>query len=277
MNNTLKKTLLSLFVFGAIESAFALDSGAQNLTATVGATDYFKINCTGDTDHLNFKLLENAVAEIKNETTDLNDTVIEPVLNAKLTKLKLNAMVSNIAAGTNKEVSLKGGNGTYTLTLDTFGTNLTLKNSQTYSVQYQCLNTAEKITAGSSTLTKLGIESKPKTLANSKTAKYAITCSGKTDHLKVKIINKTAITKTSSAAQMIETPASGNLMAQILKAFSVLNTTGEVLNLQAGNGDYFVMVNSPINAVKNYRFQYSCLNASNIETKTSLIQTLQNQ
>jgi hypothetical protein len=63
----------------------------------------------------------------------------------------------------------------------------------------------------------------------------------------------------------------------VIKGANAQNTIGDVLDVQEGNGDYSVMVNSPINAAKNYRFQYSCLNASNVETKTSLIQILQDQ
>ena len=281
MKKIAQKTLLSLLVLTAFESAFALDSGTQNLTATVGATDYFKINCTAETDHLNFKLFESgavipAVTKI--------DVVLPQVLNASLTKVKLTATAFAIAAGANKDVTLKGGNGAYTLTLDTFGTNLTLKTPQIYSVQYQCLNTAGKVTTGSSTLVALGIESKPKTLANSKTAKYVINCAknkttGDTSSLKVKITNKTTVIKP------VEIPpsttqtsiSSGNLTAQVVKGQNALNTTGDELNLQAGGGDYSVMVNSPINKAQNYSFQYSCLNKNNTETKTSPFQILQNQ
>lgn len=273
----MKKIVLSLLAFGVFESALALDSGAQTLTTTIGATDYFKITCAGETDHLNFKLLENAVAE-KPIETPVEAIILPQVLNAKLTKLKLTASASKIAAGTIKEITLKGGNGAYSLNLDTVGTNLNLKNSQTYSVQYQCLNAANKITIGSSTVTG--------SLANGKTKTYTIKCNkskttGDTSSLKIKITNKTAITKTSASAQVIEMPASGNLTAQLLtnrrEGSMALNSTGDVLNMQSGNGDYFVMVDSPINAAKNYRFQYSCLNASNVETKTSLIQILQDQ
>ncbi|MDD5229211.1 MAG: hypothetical protein PHN45_05515 [Methylococcales bacterium] len=286
MKKIAQKLALSLLACSTFEqSGWALDSGTQNLTTTVGATDYFKINCAGDTDHLNFKLLENATTADPVETPDkpsvtigtVNPTtgpILPQILNAKLSKLKLTTSASKIAAGTIKEISLSGGNGSYLLNLDTIGTNLNLKNSQIYSVQYQCLNTVNKVTTGSAIVTG--------SLSNGSTKSYTIKCSkskttGDTSSLKIKITNKTAITKIKSAAQVIETPASGNLMAQVLKGVTALNTIGEVLNLQGGNGDYSVMVNSPVNAAKNYRFQYSCLNTSNIETKTSLIQILQDQ
>lgn len=287
MKKIVHKTVLSLAALGVMgHTAFALDSGTQDLTTTVGATDYFKISCAksdnsavGDTDHLNFKLFENSAA-IPTTTTAL-EPILPQVLNATLTKLKLNTKVSAISAGTNKEVILKGGNGAYTLSLDTFGTNLTLKTAQTYSVQYQCLNAAGKVTTGSSTLVGQSIESKSKTLANNKTAKYVINCAkqktaGDTSSLKVKITNKTPVEK-SVETPLTSSSSSGNLTAQVIKGATALNTSGDTLDVQVGNGDYSIMVNSPTNTAQTYHFQYSCLNKNNVETKTSPFQTLQNQ
>ena len=276
MKKIAQKTLLSLLALSAFESASALDSGAQSLTTTIGATDYFKITCAGDTDHLNFKLFEGGVTAASILIPE-SPPILPQILNATLTKLKLTTTTSAIAAGTNKDVTLKGRNGAYTLTLDTFGTNLTLKTAQTYSVQYQCLNAAKIVTTGSSTLVKLGIESATKTLANNKTAKYAINCTEKTDSLKVKIINKTAAVKPISPVIPVVSASSGNLTAQVIKGANTQNTIDDVLDVQEGNGDYSLMVNSPINAAKTYSFQYSCLNTKNVEAKTSPFQILQNQ
>lgn len=276
MKKIAHKTLLSLLALSAFESALALDSGAQTLTSAIGATDYFKINCAGDTDHLNFQLFENALAETSPVVTATEESQVLPqLLNAKLTKDKLNASISKLIAGTAKEISLKGGSGAYSLKIDTQGTNSVLKNSQTYTFSYQCLNAAGKAISKSSTTPNY-------TLANGSTKTFKIACSKKdSNSLKIKITNKTAIAKSKSAALAIETPASGNLMAQIVAnrrdGAVAFNTIGDVLDVKSGNGDYFLMVNSPINAAKNYRFQYSCLSASNIETQTSLIQVLQDQ
>ncbi len=280
MKKIVQKTFLSLIVLSAIESALALDSGTQNLTAIEGATDYFKINCAGDTDHLNFKLFEG----------EANNSVVETpaippqLFNAKLTKLKLTSTVSAIEAGTEKDITLDGGNGAYTLTLDTFGTNLSVKTAQTYAVQYQCLNAKGNVTKGSSTLTKSGIESVKKTLANNKTAKYSITCAkdaknGNTSSLVVKLINKTVIIQpaTSSSAEATLAAPSGNLTAQVIKAAMAKNTTGAAIDIQNGSGNYDVLVNSPTNKALPYHFEYSCLNTKNVEAKTSPFQLLQDQ
>ena len=286
MKKIAQKIVLSLVAFGAGQGVFALDSGTQNLSSTVGATDYFKITCAksdncaiGDTDHLNFKLIENSASN--STSTSTTTPVLPQILNVTLTKLKLNATASSIAAGTNKNVVLKGGNGSYTLSLDTFGTNLTLKTAQTYTIQYQCLNTAGKATTGSSTLAKSGITSISKTLANGKTVKYSINCAkdktnGDTDTLKVTVTNKTSTIKTTAIAP-VASESSGNLTAQVVKGGTALNTIGDVLDVQVGNGDYAVMVNSPVSKAQTYSFQYSCLNKNNVETKTSPFQILQNQ
>lgn len=286
MKKIAQNTLFSLLALSAVECAFALDSGAQNLTTTVGATDYFKINCSGDTDHLNFKLLENATAqpvtENKPDTTVVTkpDTVkpIEEVsadlpqlLNAKLTKGKLSASIEKLVAGSSKEASLKAGLGTYSLKIDTVGTNLGLKKSQTYTVAYQCLDNAGKVLSKSVTTPNY-------TLANNKTKTLKISCVKKgSSSLSVKITNKTAVTVTKTAAQVIEPVNSGNLAAQVVKGANAFNTIGDVLDVQGGNGNYFVMVNSPINAAKNYRFEYSCLNVSDKDATTALIEVLQDQ
>ncbi len=287
MKKIVQKTVLLLVVFGGVEQGvFALNSGAQNLSNTVGATDYFKITCAksdngavGDTDHLNFKLIENNAGDGTSPTTT---TVPPQVLNATLTKLKLSATASSIMAETSKDVILKGGNGAYTLSLDTFGTNLTLKTAQTYTIQYQCLNTAGKATVGTSTLAKSGVASISKTLANGKTAKYAINCAkdktnGNTDTLKVTVTNKTAAIKNTATVAPVMSTSTGNLTAQVIKGGTALNTIGDVLDVQVGNGDYAVMVNSPVSKAQTYSFQYSCLNKNNVETKTSPFQILQNQ
>lgn len=287
MKKIAQNTLLSFLALSAVECAFALDSGAQNLTTMVGATDYFKINCSGDTNHLNFKLLENATAQppitenkpdtsvvIKPDTVKPTEEVaadLPQLLNAKLTKGKLSASIEKLVAGSSKEMNLKAGLGTYSLTIDTVGTNLELKKSQTYTFAYQCLDNKGKVLSKSLTTPNY-------TLANSKTKTFKISCVKKgSSSLSVKMTNKTAIIKTKSAAQVIEPVNSGELSAQVIKGANAFNTIGNVLDVKGGNGNYFVMVNSPINAAKNYRFEYSCLNASGKEATTALIEVLQDQ
>lgn len=274
-----QKTLLSLITFIVVKGAFALDSGTQNLTDKIGATDYYSVNCSNDSEHLNFKLFENSAT-----TTPIEiPTIPSQLFNAKLTKSALTATVTEIIAGTSKEIKLKAGNGSYILMLDTFGTNLAIKTAQIYSVQYQCLNEKGKITKGSSTLTKLGIESTNKTLRNDKTAKYSITCSkdlinGNTSSLIVKLTNKTKVSAPTNTQIPTQPVApSGNLTAQVIKGLTAKNTTGDAVDIFEGNGNYEIMVNSPINKALSYHFEYSCLNNKNVEATTSPFKLLQDQ
>lgn len=283
MKKLTQKTLLCLIALSAIQNVFGLDSGTQNLTSKEGATDYFKINCTGDTDHLNFKLFEGD-AKIATPAAVISLPPAMPVqlFNATLTKSKLTSTVSAIEAGISKEITLKGGNGAYALALDTFGTNLSVKTSQTYSVQYQCLSATKKITAGSSTLTKSNVESAKKTLANGKTVKYVINCAkdktnGDTDSLVVKLINKTTPIKSAISSEVSVAAPTGDLTAQVIKAATAKNTIGDSIDIQQGSGKYDVLVNSPTNKAMSYRFEYRCLNTKNVEAQTSPFQLLQDQ
>ena len=264
---------------------FGLDSDTQTLTANTGAIDFFEITCTksndisiGDTDHLNFKLIDNNAS-----TQAPTQSLVAPqLLNATLTKSKLNPTITNISASTNNVFSLKGGNGAYTLGIDTLGTNLSIKTVQNYTIQYQCLNATGQATTGSSTLTKQNIPSKTKTLANGKTAKYIINCaknatSGNTDSVKVTLFNNTFAQPVTLPPSNTDVASTGTLAAQVISGNKAKNTIGANIDLQSGNGIYNVMVNSPTNAAKSYHFEYSCLNSANMPTQTSPLKTLQDK
>ena len=265
---------------------FGLDSDVQTLAANTGAVDFFEITCAksndktiGDTDHLNFKLFENG-----SSTQAPTQTAEKPqLLNATLTKLKLNSKIANITASTNNNLSLQGGgNGAYTLTIDTLGTNLTIKTGQNYTIQYQCLNATGQATNGSSTLTKQNIPSTTKTLANGKTAKYVINCaknakSGNTDSVKVTLFNNTFAPPVALPSTNTDVSSTGTLAAQVISGIKAKNTIGANVDLQNGNGIYNVMVNSPTNEAKSYHFEYTCLNSTNIPTQTSPLKKLQDK
>ena len=255
---------------------FGFDSDTQTLAANSGAVDFFEVTCAksndstiGDSDHLSFTLFENGGTPPAPQR-----------LNATLTKSKLNAKIKDVLAGTNQSVTLKGGgNGAYTVTIDTQGTNLSIKTLQNYQLKYQCLNINKQPTTGTSTLVKQNVLSNTKTLANNKTAKYAINCAknkitGNTDSLEMSVINNTPAQQTSSSNA--EVSSTGTLSAQILSKNKVKNTIGTSIDLQNGNGIYQVMVNSPTNEAKSYHFEYSCQNKTNFPTPTSLT-TLQDQ
>ncbi|MEI8237379.1 MAG: hypothetical protein WCG11_09460 [Methylococcaceae bacterium] len=266
---------------------FGLDSEVQTLAANTGAVDFFEITCTksndktlGDTDHLNFKLVEND-GSAQTQTQTQNQTPPQ-LLNATLTKLKLSSKIANITASNTNTLSLKGGNGAYTLGIDTLGTNPTINTIQNYTIQYQCLNATGQATKGSSTLTKQNIPSTTKTLANGKTAKYVINCaknvtSGNTDSLKVTLFNKTFAQPIDVPPSNTDVASTGTLAAQVIGGIKVKNTVGANIDLQNGNGIYNVMVNSPTNTAKSYHFEYTCLNSANISTQTSPLKKLQDK
>ena len=275
--NPLRRVCLAIPLLGYAIYAHSLDTGQQSLSATVGATDYFKITCGENTDHFRMSLIESDVL-ITNNTP----TIPPQILNAKLTKLKLSAAASAIAAGSSKDVTLKDGNGAYTLSIDTVGTNLSLKTAQSYTLLYRCVNAQGSLTTGSSTVAKPAVESVVKKLANNASAKYIINCAkhptlGNTAQLTVKLTNKTVASQITTPTQNQTPPLSGNLAAQIIKDQTAINTIGGEVNIQEGSGDYLMMVNSPINKAQNYQVQYNCLSKNNTEIPASGLQILQNQ
>jgi hypothetical protein len=152
-----------------------------------------------------FNLVSTGKIKVENKEFNKWDLVVDTfekttistppqILNASLKKSSSTSKISNIVTGTSNNLNLKGGNGAYTLTVDTLGTNLTIKTVQNYMLQYQCLNANGIMTTGTSTLAKQNMLSQTKTLANSKTAKYVINCAknkvtGNTDSVKVTLFN----------------------------------------------------------------------------------------
>ena len=255
----------------------ASDAGLQSLTSTIGATDYFRITCGDNTEHLKFGLIESG-----GEGTQAANPILPQILNATLTKVKLTNKAAAIGASTTQTLSLKGGDGAYTLSIETVGTNTAIKTAQSYTVRYQCLNAKAQLTTGSSTLAKQGVDSIIKKLANGATAKYIINCAkntkaGSTDQLTVLLTNKTVVSQTSAPpTQTAVAPLSGNIAAQVVKNQFAINTIGDALDVYEGEGDYDVMINSPVNKAQNYRFQYSCIGKNNVDIPSKL-QVLQNQ
>lgn len=281
MKKITQKLVWSILILGGgalPQIVFGLDSNSQMLNSNTGAVDFFEITCAksndisvGDTDHLNFKLFENGGTQ-----------PIPQLLNLSLIKSSLNSKLANIITGSNNNLNLKGGNGAYTIIVDTLGTNLNIKTPQNYTLLYQCLNANGLITTGSSTLAKQNVQSITKILANSKTAKYLINCAnnkatGNTDSVKVTLFNNTFIPTSTTSSSNTEVAPTGTLSAQVISGIKAKNTIGTSIDLQNGNGIYNVMISSPTNEAKSYHFEYSCLNKMNIPTQIFSLKTLQNQ
>lgn len=290
MNIHHKKIVLSVVIMALMsyESlTIAADSGEKTLGNMVGKVDSYKINCPVNTTRLDFKLFDSTLS------TKTNATNAQQLLNAHLKKGKATTDVTEIVADSSKEMILKGGNGIYTLTLDTFGTNLAIKTSQSYSVQYRCLNSAGKDTTP--TLTnglKAGVDSPIKTLKNNVQTKLLFNCLknkklGNTDRLYLKLTNKTKAQIATITKSPVISTTSPFLTAQLYNldyqvATSTTDIAGDdnyadVVSLNVRSGDNYLVIattatDSTKENAKTYAFQYSCLNDANVEQKASLSQ-----
>lgn len=246
-----------LALAGPVGTSVAYDSGARALGPAIGATDYYKITCSsGPTDHLNFTITDHTGL-----STD------EQTLNAQVSKDGLLVPESGITPGKTKELILHGGNGKYTVSVDTFGTSPSLPGTQKYKLGFQCLNAAGQRTKTS----KRQISGK---LKNDKTKTYAVTCRrrkniGDTDNLSVTVSN------TTKSAQ--------GLMAQLINGSSAINTTdGNTASMKNGRGEYYLTIDNTAtdsgrNNSKQYSFQANCVNSSNENTVEPVVETLQDQ
>lgn len=294
MNKNSKKTLLSLSIIALISYeplTIAADSGAKTLGNAVGKVDRYKANCPTGTTHLDFKLLDSTLSASTN-----TNTTAPQLFNAHLKKGTAIGDATGIVANSSKEMTIKGGNGVYTLTLDTFGTNAAITNAQSYTVQYRCLNADGKSTTP--TLTsgfKAGIDSPLKTLKNNSKATLTFNCVknaklGSTEKLYLKITNKTKAPTTITKTPVIST-TSPFLTAQLYNLNNQIATSatdvagddnyGDTVSLNAGAGDYYFIVtttatDSTKDNAKTYAFQYSCLNDANVEQPATLSQLQDN-
>lgn len=260
----------------------AVDSGTQNLGEELGATDYFKVTCSsngnGNTDHLNFKIIDNSF-------TNTND-IPPQILNAHIYKNAIEVGALTTHSNENDELTLAFGNGQYKVVLDTLGTNTLLKSPQKYTLVYQCLNVEGMITKSS------GFKSSQvKSIKNGKTAKYTLKCASnskvnppETASLQLQLINQSPLPIEEWVRYL---PV---LNAQVTKGTMTLNTSdlagdsnySSDIKLLNGNGDYYISVNhtavkvSPNNR-KDYSFQYACMNRDNLETDTGYLEIIQDQ
>jgi hypothetical protein len=281
MKRFYKITFALLILLGGYESqSIADNSGVKNLGNKVGIVDTYTINCAVTTTHLDFKLLDS--------TNTTNDSTPKPnpqLINAHLSKKTFATVdASAITPNDSQELTLAGGNGKYELLINTTGTNSQITAKQNYTVQYRCLNSADKETTASTGGLKTGIESAVKTIANNKTAKFTFTCAKNkklspqdTEKLYVKITNKLKLDSNLSKNN------SAMLSAQLYKDQKATNVTdmvmdeneSEKVSLKANAGDYLVLVGTTAtdetkNNAKSYAFQYSCLDDAGNEKAATL-------
>jgi hypothetical protein len=291
-----KKTFFTLLlpcVLLHTQLVLASESGEQALQDTVGASDYFKVTCASngsdETDHLNFKVIDSTPVTV--------DPIAPQVINAHLSKSGVAEGDVTVETGDTQELTVQQGNGTYSISLDTIGTNLDLKTAQKYTIQYRCLNSDGVDTASSAVGLKPG-KDMPKKLRNNKRAKFAVKCAAKksidpadTDSLYFKIVNTSAVPVNPLIAAL---PVLNAQVAKIdvigtpaVRTLNASDRAGDLLysseiNLRGGNGDYYISVNNTgtddgDDNSKQYSFQYSCLNSANVETSTGAVQLIQDQ
>ena len=287
MNNQREQLFLSLVTLALLSHAqqsIAENSGEQTLSNKVGIVDTYTIKCPAPTTHLDFKLRDTT-----NQNVASLDTFSKPesqLINAYLSKTidKKKVVVNALSIIPNeyKELTLKGGNGAYQLTLDTLNTNLQILADQNYTVKYRCQNTNEFDTTPVAGGLKTGIESNVKILKNKAKATFNFSCArhktlGNTDKIYIKITNKLVIPPNASKAAF--------LSGQIYKDQTATNTTdllstddkfSEKVTLNAKSGDYLAIIGTSAtentkNNAKTYSFEYNCVdNANTLQSATLL-------
>ena len=275
--------LLALMSLLTCSSGYALDSGNQTLQAQVGASDYFKASCASNkgipTDHLSFSLLDDSLSS---PSTDIPPQK----LNVHIVKDGIELKSLTTEAGNSTETLINSGNGRYKIGLDTLGTNTFLESPQSYSIEYQCFNSARQNTKAS------GFKSgSSKSLKNGARASLTLNCASnknatpiETSALFIKITN------TSSLAVEDWLAALPILNAQITKDDAALNVSDRAGDIQyskevkliGNNGDYLISVNntgtdSRTELSKRYAFSYQCQDINNQETSTSTLEVIQDE
>jgi hypothetical protein len=279
MNNQREQLFLSLITVALLSHAqqsSAENSGEQTLSNKVGIVDTYTIKCAAPTTHLDFKLRDTT--DQINSAANTSQKPAPQIINAHLSKTidKKKEVVDALSIIPNeyKELTLKGGNGSYQLTLDTLNTNLQILTAQNYTVKYRCQNTNEFDTTPIAGGLKTGIESNVKILKNKAKATFNFSCTqhktlGNTDRIYIKITNKLVIPPNVSKVAV--------LSGQIYKDQTATNTTdllstddnfSEKVTLNAKSGDYLAIIGTSAtdktkNNTKTYSFEYNCLDNSN--------------
>jgi hypothetical protein len=279
-------SLVTMALMSHAQESVAEDSGTQSLGNKIGIVDTYTITCQAPSTHLDFKLRDTT-----NQNATSINTLPKPapqIINAHLSKTidKKKVVVDALSIIPNeyKELTLKGGNGAYQLTLDTLNTNLQTLAAQNYTVQYRCLNATDSDTTPVAGGLKTGIDSPIKTLKNKAKATLNFSCAkhktlGNTDKIYIKITNKLVIPANASKNN------SAVLSGQIYKDQTAINTTdlvstddnfSEKVTLNAKSGNYLAIIGTSAtdntkNNAKTYLFEYHCLDELNTSKPATLL------
>jgi hypothetical protein len=229
-------------------TAAAEDVQEATLSGSKGAIDQYQVSCPEGTDQLKIQASRSLAPEANLQQ------------NLRVSKGGKVASSVPVTPGMTQEVSLDGGKGKYSITIDTSGS--TGSSKQSYSAGFQCLNAAGQAvkTSLTSSAGKLKKKGKKLTVNCGKTKS-----GGNPERLLVQLTN---ITK--------GTPV---LIAQALKGGAAVSVPESFPGEMAGgSGEYQVLVahnGTPAPADFQYVLRSSCLDNSDADAGTPVVTLLQ--
>ncbi len=279
-----RSIFVALLLMGTHSVAIAYESESQDLANNIGATDFYQLTCPAKTAHADLQILDQSA-------------IVQPapqLLNFRLSKKNISTTeAQGVVATATAELTLQGGSGKYTITVDTKNTNLELKKAQSYRYEYQCLYTDGSSKAGTSSKKTI----KNGTTAKPSSAKFSVNCSAKknpateVDKLYVKLTNVGVPTKLTASAQVLNAqltrrdqydPTNTQVYAANATDANGDDSYSEAIQVDGGRGDYFLTVNhtgtnAALDNAKLYSFRFNCLSDNNVDVGEPTVTLLQNQ
>ncbi|WP_045225513.1 hypothetical protein [Methyloterricola oryzae] len=239
-------------------TAVAEDVQEATLSGGRGAIDQYQVSCPEGTDHLKIQASRSLAPQAS------------LLQNLKVAKGGNVANSAPVTPGMTQEVSLDGGKGKYSITIDTSGS--TGSSKQSYSAGFQCLNAAGQAVKTSLTSSAGNLKKKGK--------KLTVNC-GKTKtggDPKSLLVQLTNITKgTPVLIAQVTNFSNSRFSDNRPVAVSVPESfPGELTGFDPG--DYQVLVahnGTPAPADFQYVLRSSCLDSSDVEAGTPVVTLLQ--
>ena len=260
----------------------------QSLADQVGAIDVYALTCSP----LNGQATSYASLKIL-DSTNLN-AVAPQKINTVLTKTGSQSVVKSLTEGSTEQYLIKGGNGKYTLTLDTVVKNVKYT-TQNYQIYYQCFNSSDVATTASASGLKAG-GYVSKSIAWNKKQSYTFSCAlnkkvtpSDTSYLVVNLSNTSSVTDNSQSylnAQLTKidpprTISTSDRFGDTAYGSEVKLQPIDISNRPAGDGVYYISVDTTANSDttfkgKSYSLNYGCY-SSNGQATTSSLSLIQDQ
>ncbi len=244
-----KALTVSAWLCGSVLAGTAVAEDVQEatLSGSKGAIDQYQVLCPEGTDHLKIQASRSLAPEASLQQ------------NLKVAKGGKVASSAPVTPGMTQEVSLDGGKGKYSITIDTSGS--TGSSKQSYSAGFQCLNAAGQAVKTSLTSSAGKLKKKGK--------KLTVNCSKKGGSLPQSLlVQLTNITKGTPV--LIAQAAKGGAVVSVPESFP-----GE---MRGGAGEYLVLVahnGTPASSDFQYALQSSCLDAADAEVGAPVVSLVQ--